>query len=215
MPVFPGHALKNDALFLYGAIHDLPFVYAYVQERIEVVHGPSCKSGREIFESRCILDQVPIIKRRGGGGTVVLAPGMVILIVVGKRTKGRSIRDTFSAVHRPLGTLLKMETNLDIQEQGISDLAVEGRKILGSSLYMTRTPFLYYYQSSLLVETDSALITRYLRHPPREPDYRKGRGHDEFCTSLKNLGIQKTPHKICTTLVSALKHRMSQEEQIT
>jgi lipoate-protein ligase A len=40
------------------------------------------------------------------------------------------------------------------------------------------------------VSEDVSLIERYLKHPKREPDYRKGRKHSEFVTNLKNLGYQ-------------------------
>ncbi len=54
----------------------------------------------------------------------------------------------------------------------------------GYTLYLGNNPFLYYYQASLLVNPDLSLFERYLYYPPREPSYRRGRPHREFCTSL-------------------------------
>jgi lipoate-protein ligase A len=41
-----------------------------------------------------------------------------------------------------------------------------------------------YYSASLLVKPDVSLVERYLRHPPREPEYRRGRSHREFMGAL-------------------------------
>ncbi|MBD3346273.1 MAG: hypothetical protein GF401_14555 [Chitinivibrionales bacterium] len=187
----------------------MPYVHAYLQETVEVVHGPSCKSEIEIFSRRCFDDCVPIVKRRGGGGTVVLSPGMVIILIVGKRTKGLSIRDTYSQIHRPIISLIKEATGLELQEMGISDLAVDNKKILGSSLYLTQNPFFYYYQSSLLVDPDCSLIEKYLKHPPREPDYRKGRPHHDFCISLKDLGSSLGSEEILSILNNKLRDKIA------
>jgi len=75
-----------------------------------------------------------------------------------------------------------------LSQRGISDLTVDGRKVGGSSLYVPRRPSVFFYQASLLVDCDLGLMARYLRHPPREPAYRQGRVHQEFCTTLRAEG---------------------------
>ena len=64
----------------------------------------------------------------------------------------------------------------------MGDVAIDDLKVLGSSLYANREVALY--QGSLLVDPDLDRIARYLPHPSREPDYRRGRSHAEFLTSL-------------------------------
>jgi len=196
VPVFPGTPRKNDGLFLYGAICAKPWVYAYCQESAEVVRGPSCMPENEIHPARCAADGVPVRERRGGGGTVLLSPGMVVVIVVNERGAGDGIRDIFSRIHQAMVRLLDPRGALGITEQGLSDLAVGGMKILGSSLYLPQKPRFYYYQSSLMVDPDLSLLTRYLKHPPREPAYRRGRSHGEFCTSLRAAGCRLTVEEI-------------------
>lgn len=70
-----------------------------------------------------------------------------------------------------------------VRREGTSDLAIGDQKIGGSCIY--RVPGLIYYSTTLLVDPDIDLVERYLEHPPREPEYRRGRPHREFMTSLK------------------------------
>jgi lipoate-protein ligase A len=205
LPPLPEPLRKNDALFLHGAAGPLPAVYTYLQERIEVVHGPSCKPAVEIRRSVCVRDNVTVAARRGGGGTVVLSPGTLVTVVVGRRGRDEGAREIFSRVHGPMIEVLGSLVGRAVEERGLSDLAVGGRKILGSSLYLAQRPALYFYQSSLMVHNDVSLLDRYLAHPPREPDYRGGRGHREFCTTLAELGVALGAEEVRTMVGRALR----------
>jgi lipoate-protein ligase A len=52
------------------------------------------------------------------------------------------------------------------------------------------------YQAVLNVSEDPILFEKYLRHPRREPDYRSGRSHSEFVTSLKAEGYNFAPGEL-------------------
>ncbi|NLE02733.1 MAG: hypothetical protein GX640_22945 [Fibrobacter sp.] len=196
-PVFPGKLKKNDAFFIYGALQKKPFVYVYQQSDLEIVLGPSCSAEKETVVDQCLIDGVSVVERRGGGGTVLLAPGMVITIIVGKRTPTQNALEIFDKIHVQMIRILNELGVCGVEKKGISDLAVNNKKILGSSLYMGKNPDLYYYQSSLMVQPEIELLSRYLAHPPREPDYRNGRNHKEFCTTLRNEGFSVTVSEIC------------------
>lgn len=203
-PLFPDPPQKNDALLLTGAGAPKPFVFSYVQEHVEVVYGPSCKPATEIFCAACTNDGVMVSRRRGGGGTVLLSPGMVITVVVGLRKKKQGALQIFSRIHDGMIALLDPEASLNIQKAGISDLAINGRKISGSSLYLQQSPFFYYYQSSLMVTSDISLLSRYLAHPSREPSYRRQRPHDVFCTTLSTEGHSLSPEAISSLFAARL-----------
>jgi lipoate---protein ligase len=199
----PGSVRKNDDLFLAGAQQSLPFVHVYEQEDVEVVHGPSCRAENEIDVARCREESVAIVARRGGGGTVVLSPGMVVVVVVGSRPAG-DIRAVFRYVQDAVMSCLSKSLPQSIERAGISDLAVGGKKVAGSSLYLPRRPPLFCYQASIMVTSDTSLIQRYLHHPPREPDYRNGRSHDEFCTTLRDKGCELSPADVHSILQERL-----------
>ena len=214
LPRFPNPPRKNDALFLFGVRGELPFVYTYLQDEIEVVHGPACKAEKEIHLDTCRRDGVPVRARRGGGGTVVLSPGMIITIVVGHRMLGEGIRDIYHRIHGPMLRLLADNFDIHGRESGVSDLSIGDKKILGSSLYLQINPGMYFYQSALMVASDITLIGRYLQHPPKEPEYRQARPHEEFCTTLEREGFTESIGRIQTLFSSNLVNYLRNDERV-
>jgi hypothetical protein len=69
-------------------------------------------------------------------------------------------------------------------------------------LYRTRHRLLY--QGVLLLQPDLALVGEYLEYPPREPDYRLGRSHEEFVTALASGVPELTPAGVAAALVREL-----------
>ena len=118
----------------------------------------------------------------------MLSPGMVIVVVVGPRPDCE-IRDIFVRVQRAMIAVLQPLLPARLQQAGVSDIVADGRKVCGSSLYLPRQTSLFCYQASLMVASDIDLIKRYIKHPPREPDYRAGRPHGDFCQTLHDVGF--------------------------
>jgi lipoate-protein ligase A len=152
------------------------------------VLGAGRRAEEDVLEAQAAADGVPVLRRRGGGGTVVLSPRQAVLALVTEVSSPFRNREYFQAINgwvREALAELGVPAGL-IQDRGISDLAMEERKILGTSLYRRRR--ILFYQGSLLVDNDLALFDLYLRFPSRVPDYRRGRGHGEFCTTLARQG---------------------------
>lgn len=202
---------KNDAIFMYGARMPKPFVYAYETDSVCVVHGPSCRIENEICTEECTRDDIPVFRRRTGGGTVVLSPGMVVTVIVGEREGSKAAPWYFDRIHDAMIHLLADTGISPIKRDGISDLSCNGRKILGSSLYLGSTPRLYYYQSSFMISSDITLLSRYLHHPPREPQYRASRSHGEFCTTLSKEGFAITAENVVTLFNDRLSSLLRQD----
>lgn len=139
-----------------------------------------------------------MLRRRGGGGTVVLSPGQVVLALAGEVSSPFHNREYFHKINTWFRGTLEGLGLRGVEERGISDLAIGGRKILGTSLYRRR--LVLFYQASLLVDVDLALLERYLRFPSRVPDYREGRNHREFCTTLRREGCTASVAQVIEAL---------------
>jgi lipoate-protein ligase A len=181
---------------------DYDYAYAiYEAEGVEVVLGRSSKIEEDVYEERCRADRVPISRRSGGGGTVVLSPGVIIVSVAGTSGMSYHLREHMLAVNERIIETLEGFGVPGLAAAGTSDIAIGGRKILGSSLHRSRDLILY--QGSLLVDPDLELMNRYLKQPVKQPAYRHGRRHDEFVTSLHREGHTIPLKKLTASLVGA------------
>lgn len=177
----------------------------YEAEHTEVILGRSNKKEEEVFVHNCIKDNVPILRRAGGGGSVVLSKGVFIISIAGKSPLPYHLREHLNSVNRSIIHTLESFHIERLSIKGISDIALGNKKILGSSLYRKRDIVLY--QGALLANPDLTLIERYLKHPKREPDYRKGRMHREFITSLYNEGYKIDKPILIAALQEEFQHR--------
>lgn len=167
----------------------MPRLRIYAPGETIVVIGRGSRPEIELHLHACADDGVPVRKRRGGGCSVVLDPGNVIVSLA---VPFKGIGDNRKHLARLSGWLIDglAKTGVPgVKCRGISDLALGDRKIGGSCLY--RAKDLLYYSSTLLVDPDLDRIDRYLKHPPREPDYRRRRSHREFLDSLSFRGYPK------------------------
>ncbi len=150
-----------------------------------VVLGAGSRPERELDLVACREDGIPILERRGGGCSVVIDPGNVIVSVIATGLPFGNQRGHFDTLTGWLIDGLAEIGLPGIGRAGICDLVWGELKVGGACLYRSRD--LLYYTASLLVDPDVDAVTRYLKHPPREPDYRAGRAHAAFMGSLAGL----------------------------
>ena len=163
-----------------------------------VVLGAAGAAAAEVDQAAARAAGVPIRRRRGGGGTVLLTPGQAEVALVTEvdhpyrnRAYAHAVNDWFIAALRRCGVQ-------GVEQCGISDLAIAGRKIAGSSTFRRRR--VLFFQASLLVNNDPGEFERYLPLPARAPAYRRGRGHREFCTTLAAAGYPLAAPQVCAAL---------------
>lgn len=171
-------------------------------ETLQVVMGASGKPEREVHQEVLLNQGVPLFKRKGGGGTVVLGPGVIVVTIhAGVEHPFRNL-EYFAAINTCLIEIFNSWKPLPYSLSGISDIAVEGKKLVGTSIFRRKHYLLY--QGSLLANFDLAHIDQLLKHPPKEPEYRRGRPHLEFVTNLRNLGIALPIETLMQDLKTAL-----------
>jgi len=158
----------------------------YEPREVLIVMGAGRKAEWDIHLQQARADGIPVLRRRGGGGSVVLSPGQVVLALVTEVGSPFRNLEYFRDINGWFRDVLASLGVENIQNRGISDLALGERKILGTSLYRRRR--VLFYQASLLVENDLGLFSRYLTFPNKIPDYRQNRDHLEFCTNLVEAG---------------------------
>jgi lipoate-protein ligase A len=179
----------------------------YEPQEVCIVMGAGRREEQDVYAERAAQDGVPVLRRRGGGGTVVLSPGQVVLALVAEVAAPFRNLEYFHTINSWFRRVLEGLGLRGVEERGTSDLAVGGRKILGTSLYRRR--LLLFYQASLLVDNDLALLERYLRFPSRVPDYREGRSHGEFCTTLRREGCPAAVEEVIACLRDVVELQLS------
>jgi lipoate---protein ligase len=155
-------------------------------ENIMVITGRGGNPDKEVFMEQCRLDKVPVIRRRTGGGTVVLAPGMLVFSLAAIISTPLAVKKYTEQINLISIDFLEEIGVRNLCLRGLADICIGEKKILGSGMYMSKN-FLF-FQGSILVNPDLDLLDRYLLHPPKEPEYRKGRKHSDFVTSLIREG---------------------------
>ena len=173
-----------------------------------IVFGAAGREQTDVYGDRARRDGVPLLRRRGGGGTVLLAPGQLVLALVAAVDSPYRNREHLCGINAWVTEALTDLGVSGVRPRGICDLAIDGRKVLGASLFRRRT--VLFYQSSLLVCCDLTLFGRYLRHPSREPDYRAQRAHAAFCTTLAEQGYRLAPGRVADALRPIVTSRLKE-----
>lgn len=151
-----------------------------------IVMGQSNTPERSLIIENVLSDGIPVTKRPTGGETVILTSQMAVITVAREFSEMARSKKFFMEVN---GRILDILSDLGVKNygtKGISDITIGNRKILGSSMHRRENRLVYH--AVLNLACDTSLFERYLRHPSREPDYRRNRSHSEFVTSLRNEG---------------------------
>ena len=152
-----------------------------------VVLGAGGKLLDDVHEDACQADGVPILRRSSGGGTVLLGPGCLLYSLVLRFDRHPALSDLHASYRYIFETILAgLRPHVaTLALQGSSDLTLNDRKFLRQLSQQRKLSHAHLlHHGTLLYAFDVAAIPRYLKAPPRQPEYRRMRGHMEFVTNL-------------------------------
>jgi len=198
--------VQDEAVLDRVLSDDIALVRVYRYPETAAVLGRGGKPELELELDTLHMDGIPILRRRGGGCSVVLDPGNLVVTVTLPMVGIGRVTSSFDAISRWLIAALDACGIPGVERRGVSDLALDERKIGGSCIY--RTKGLLHYATTLLVDPDLDLMERYLAHPPREPEYRRGRRHRDFVTTLRERGLADDPDRLVERLDTEIQRRL-------
>ncbi|HZO85178.1 MAG TPA: lipoate--protein ligase family protein [Verrucomicrobiae bacterium] len=140
----------------------------------------------EVHRGACEKDGVPILRRCSGGGAVVQGPGCLnysLVLNINRHPELANITAANCHIMKRNAAVLSKVLGVEVSVEGYTDLAVSGRKFSGNAQRRKRTHLLF-HGTFLLEGFDFTPLSRYLKHPSREPEYRGTRSHDNFITRI-------------------------------
>lgn len=193
LPAPADNVALDEALLDYAetAPGDLELLRIWESPSPLVVVGRSSKVEVEVDTAYCDSKGIAVASRSSGGAAIVAGPGCLMYAVVISHRLRPELKD-ITHTHRFVLDRIIAAINIScaaVERAGTSDLVLAGsanekslKKFSGNSLRVKRTHFLYH--GTLLYDFDLSLISSCLRTPPRQPEYRDARPHQEFVANL-------------------------------
>ena len=150
-----------------------------------VVIGRSSKIREEVDLEFCRENQIPVFRRSSGGASIVTAPGCLmyaVLLDYRKRPQLRMLDHAHEFVMRRMQQSLTA-VGIETEFQGTCDLTIDDRKISGNAL-RCKKQWMIYHGTMICESMDVSLISKCLRSPQRQPEYRGGRSHEDFVARI-------------------------------
>ncbi len=149
-----------------------------------VVLGAGGRLAEDVDEAACRADGVPVLRRSSGGGTVLIGAGCLCFSLVLRFDRHPALGEIPTSYVYILDRTLEALAGLlpGAERAGTSDLAAGRCKFSGNAQQRKRTHLLHH--GTLLYAFDLSRVSRYLRPPARQPEYRQQREHAEFLVNL-------------------------------
>ncbi|PLX06431.1 MAG: hypothetical protein C0596_18370 [Marinilabiliales bacterium] len=133
-------------------------------------------------QENILIDNVIVMQRPSGGHSVILSPNTLVVSIISFQSSLTEIKQFFRNCNNYIINALKDQGVKNLEIKGVSDIVLNGKKIVGSSMY--RGKDYLFFHAVINISEKVETIAKYLKHPDTEPDYRKGRNHLEFVTSI-------------------------------
>lgn len=150
-----------------------------------VVLGYGKHLDEEVFRDQCRDLGVPIFRRCSGGGTVLQGPGCLNYALVLPFAHAPEL-ETITGANRFIMEIIRRAAGSlsasPVSVQGHTDLVLQGRKFSGNAQRRKKRCLLFH--GSFLLDFDLGLISRTLRLPGLQPEYRSRRTHADFLANF-------------------------------
>lgn len=171
----------EEYIFAEKGKNDEDIYLLFYENSDSVILGKNLVKDKEAWTHKNLP---PVLRRASGGGSVVHFSGNLnygLVLNVKSHPEFASIAESYDII---LNCVAKnLGSRLNIKPGGISDLCIEdrrgSRKISGNS-QARKKGWMLHHGTILYDAQNIHKISKLLRHPPKEPDYRKGRSHKEF-----------------------------------
>lgn len=206
-PLVSSYNLPDYSIFESEKIFDY---YIGVPDNTYIVLGRSNNIENSINHKNVERDGIIILKRPSGGESVILSPNMLIFSFKQKSDKIQNPVKLFKLINAKLIENFSKLGIENLYSKGISDLSIGEKKIMGSSMF-TKNKTIFYH-GVLNISEDVELIEKYLKHPSKEPDYRKNRSHRDFVSSLQREGYNLTKEQLTKAIeesILQIKHELN------
>lgn len=179
----PNLALDEALLEVADSIEGFELLRLWQFEQPAVIVGRATKVRDEVDREFCESQSIPILRRCSGGTSVTVGPGCLMYSLTLNTSKRPELKN-LDQVHKFVMLSIRdaLSSALEVEFQGTCDLTWRNRKFSGNSVRISRQAVLYH--GTLLFDFPLELIHQTLESPPRQPDYRRGRSHDDFVTNL-------------------------------
>ena len=183
----------------------------WIPDKTYIILGASNHPEESLFIEKVKQDNITVMKRPSGGQTVLLTPNNLIISVIFDGKEMLHPKDIFHSTNSIIVEALEETGIKGLSLTGISDIAISGKKILGSAIYRNKDLLLYH--AVLNLGEPASTIEKYLKYPVKEPDYRNGRKHIDFVSSLKENGYTGTYKNIAQIISNRLAFSLNQEKR--
>jgi len=173
----------------------------WIPDKMYIVLGASNQAEEALYIDNVMQDAITVMKRPSGGQTVMLTPNNLIIAAVFSDKRVLKPKDIFNTLNLLIISSIEESGLTELSLMGISDIAIAGKKILGSAIYRNKDKLLYH--AVLNLSESPATFEKYLKHPVKEPDYRNGRNHTDFVTSLKEKGYAQNQVQLSKVITNS------------
>lgn len=187
-PAHPAELLAcEEALFEQAESADHSgFLTFWESTTYFVVLGYGKHFREEVFEEACGDLRIPVLRRSSGGGTVLQGPGcwnFTLVLPIESATELETITGANRFIMQKTRDAIAPLVAGKVELQGHTDLTLDGLKFSGNAQRRKRRCLLFH--GAFLLNFDLTLVSKVLRVPRQQPDYRQNRPHESFLTLCK------------------------------